>query len=91
VAGVAAEQRAEAVEVAVAVVVPDVGALAAGDDRDLVLVVVAPHSREVHPEVLAGDLLQAGAGIALRVDVLRGCDSHFPHSPSELTRRFAQR
>ena len=35
VADVHAEQRAQAVEVAVAVLVPDVAALAADDDRDL--------------------------------------------------------
>ena len=29
--------------------------------------------------------------LALRMNVLRGGNSHFPHSPSKLTRRFAQR
>ena len=42
VAGVAAEEAREPVEVAVAVIVVDVGALAPGDDRDRVVGVVAP-------------------------------------------------
>src|SRR5439155_16830025 len=52
-----AEERRQAVEVALAVLVPDVGALAAHDDGQLV-VLVGAHAREVHPEVLAGELLQ---------------------------------
>ena len=51
---VAAEQRGETVEVALAVVVPDVGALGLGDDRNLVVGVVTAHPGKVHPEVLAG-------------------------------------
>src|SRR3954451_22281160 len=61
VAHVDAEERGEAVEVAVAVLVPDVRPLAADDDRNLVLGVVAAHPGEVHPEVLSGQLLQVAA------------------------------
>ncbi len=60
VAGVDAEQSGEAVEVALAVLVEDVTALGAGDDRDLVLGRVAAHPREVHPEMSAGQLLKLG-------------------------------
>ena len=60
VAGVDAEEGREAVEVAVALGVVDVGALAALDDRDRVLGVVAAHPREVHPQVRAGSGLQVG-------------------------------
>ena len=77
VAGVAAEEAREAVEVAVAVLVVDVGALAAGDDRDRVLGVVAAHAREVHPQVLAGELLEVGAGLG----GARGSRSSWPFSP----------
>ena len=66
VAGVHAEERREAVEVALAVLVVDVGALAARDDRDLVAVVVRAHAREVHPEMAARLLLKiAGSAGAL--------------------------
>jgi hypothetical protein len=61
VAGVDAEERGEAVEVAVAVLVPDVGALAANDDRDL-RSVEGPVSREVHPQVAFGEFLEARLG-----------------------------
>src|SRR4029450_7652280 len=53
------------VEVAVALLVPDVAALAADDDRDVV-VGVRPQPREVHPEVPCGQLLEA----ALRYGLL---------------------
>ena len=58
VADVDAEQRAQAVEVAVAVLVPDVAAVAADDDRDLGAVGVGAHAAEVHPEVALGQLLE---------------------------------
>src|SRR6185503_2794503 len=61
VAGVDAEQRREAVEVAVAVLVPDVGALAADDDRDVCSVEGAV-AREVHPQVAFGEFLEARLG-----------------------------
>jgi hypothetical protein len=48
VADVDAEQRREAVEVAVALLVPDMAALTADDDRDVV-VGIGPQPREVHP------------------------------------------
>src|SRR5262249_20213448 len=54
---VGAEQRGEAVEVAIAVLVPDVAALAAHDDRDLGIRVGA-HAREMHPEVTLRQLLE---------------------------------
>ena len=60
VAGVDAEERGEAVEVAVAVLVVDVAALGAGDDRDLVAGAVGAHAREVHPEMTHGELLEPG-------------------------------
>ena len=47
------EEPREPVEVALAVGVVDVGALAALDDGDLAFLVVGPHAREVHPEVPA--------------------------------------
>ena len=74
VAGVHAEERREAVEVALVVLVVDVGALAAHDDRDLVLLVVRPHAREVHPEMAACLLLELArsSGVGL-VDRLGGC------------------
>ena len=59
VADVRAEQRAEAVEVAVAVLVPDVAALAADDDRHLGAVLVGAHAAEVHPQMALGELLRA--------------------------------
>jgi hypothetical protein len=56
VTGVDAEERGEAVEIAVAVIVVDVGAVAAGDDRHLVIGERA-HAREVHPQVALRQLL----------------------------------
>ena len=57
VAGVDAEEGGEAVEIALAVLVVDVGALAAGDDRDMVDAVVGTHPGEVHPQMAPGQLL----------------------------------
>ncbi len=57
VAGVDAEEAGEPVEVAVAVLVVDVAALGAGDDRDLVVRPVGAHPREVHPKMSTGQLL----------------------------------
>ncbi len=61
-AGVAAEEPGQAVEVAVAVLVIDVDALAARDDRDRMLGVVAAHPGEVQPQVPASHLLEVLAG-----------------------------
>ncbi len=61
VADVHAEQRGQAVEVAVAVLVVDVAALAAHDDGDVV-VGVGAHPREVHPQVALRQLLKAALG-----------------------------
>src|SRR6185503_11580855 len=66
VAGVDAEEAGEAVEVAVAVFVEDVAALGPGDDRHLVVGAVGAHPREVHPEVLASQLLEIGSCGSLR-------------------------
>ena len=63
VAGVDAEEAGEAVEVALAVIVVDVTALAAGDDRDLVAGAVGAHAREVHPEMSLRQLLQVSADL----------------------------
>src|SRR5262249_36627751 len=60
VAGVDAEERREAVEIAVAVVIPDVAPLAADDDRHLMLWAEGAHPREVHPEVALGLVLKPG-------------------------------
>ncbi len=57
VADVDAEQRGEAVEVALAVLVVHVAPLAPHDHRHLV-VRVGAHAREVHPQVAARKLLQ---------------------------------
>ena len=59
VAELADEQAGEAVEVALAVAVPDVGALTAHDDRHVGLL-VAGVPGEVHPEVVARGLLEVG-------------------------------
>ncbi len=60
VADVRAEERAEAVEVALAVLVEDVAAVAADDDRDLRPVLIGAHAAEVHPQVALGELLKLG-------------------------------
>ena len=52
-----AEERAERVEVAVAVLVPDVAAVALDDHRDLGAAVVGAHPAEVQPEVALGQRL----------------------------------
>src|SRR5205814_7519388 len=52
-----AEQRREPVEVAVALLVPHVRALAANDDRHLAPV-KAPVPGEVHPQMPLGELLE---------------------------------
>jgi hypothetical protein len=60
--GVAAEEAGEAVEVAVAVLVIDVNAFAARDDRNRMVSVVASHASEVQPQVPSGHLLEVLAG-----------------------------
>jgi hypothetical protein len=57
------------------VLVVDVAALAPRDDWDLVVVVVGPHTGEVHPEMLPGLLLErAGSSLGGLEDGLgRGC------------------
>ena len=81
VAGVHAEQRGQAVEVALAVLVPDVAAVALDDDGQLVVRVRA-HAGEVHPQVPACQLLQLATA-----RVVCGCcglepGRHAPNSPS---------
>ena len=61
VAGLDDEQPGEPVEVAPAAVVPDVGPLAAHDDRDLVALAVRRLAGEVLPQVLAGGEAAVGA------------------------------
>ena len=62
VADVDAEQGRQAVEVALAVLVVDVAALTARDDRD-VRVLIGRHPGEVHPQMPLAQLLEsAGAG-----------------------------
>ena len=64
VAQLRGEQPGQPVEVALAVLVPHVRALAAHHDRDLVGL-VGPHAAEVHPQVATGLLAQVGIlGIA---------------------------
>ena len=58
VADVHAVQRRQAVEVALAVLVVDVAALAPDDHRHLVALGVGAHAREVHPQVSLGLLLE---------------------------------
>ena len=59
------EQARETVEVAVALVVVDVGAVAAHDDRDVPALLVGGVAREVHPEVVARRVGEAvGPGLA---------------------------
>ena len=62
VADVDAEQRAEPVEVAVAVLVPDVATLAADQHRDVSALLVRAHARVVQPQVALGQLLQVPGG-----------------------------
>jgi hypothetical protein len=54
----AGEQPGQTIEVALAVLVPDVGALAAHHDRHLVFLVVRAEAGEVHPEVSPRPLAQ---------------------------------
>ena len=95
VADVHAEQGGEAVEIAVAVLVPDVAPVAAGDDRDLV-VVVAGHLREVHPQMPLGQVLKARLvlGAAGRDCLILDCRHGSPWSASStlstLMRRSVQ-
>src|SRR6202012_747331 len=58
VADVDAVERREPVEVALAVLVVDVAALAARDHGPLPAFGVGAHAREVHPEVALGQLLK---------------------------------
>src|SRR4051795_11045728 len=62
VADVHAEERAQAVEVAVAVLVPDVAAVALDDDRDVRALAVGAHAAEVQPQVALGEVLERGRG-----------------------------
>lgn len=58
VTGVDAEERREAVQVAVAVLVVDVAPVGPGDQWDLVVGAVGAHPREMHPKMLTGQLLK---------------------------------
>ena len=81
VTGVDAEEGREAVEIAVAVVVPDVAPLAADDDRDLVVRAERAHLREVHPEMALCLLLER---ICLSFGGLRGAARCHPSPPVSL-------
>jgi len=72
-----AEERGQPVEITLAVLVPDVTAVAAHEHRHLA-VRKGPHAREVHPEVALGQLLEA----ALRHGMLGR-----RHAPTSLTSR----
>ena len=91
VARVHAEQRRQPVEVALAVLVEDVATLAAHDDRDLVLLVVRTHAREMHPEVATGLLLQVARGARVRLVRGLGSGCHLLSSSSTGARRSGQR
>ena len=65
VARVYAEERRQAVEVTVVVLVVDIGSLPLDDQRDLVALVVPAHAGEVHPQVPASLLLQVARRSAL--------------------------
>src|SRR3954451_3500390 len=79
VADVHAEQRAQAVEVLVAVLVPDVAAVALDDDGDLRPIAVGAHPAEVHPEMALGEVLKGALG---RYGL--GCGHAVLHFVSEL-------
>ena len=64
VADVDREEAGERVQVALPVRVLEVAAVAADDDRHLVRGVAA-HAGEVHPQVVAGGLLQVGGGVVV--------------------------
>ena len=69
VAGLHREQAREAVDVAVALVVPDVVAVAADDDGHMPAVLVHGVAGEVHPQVVArlvGEAVVAGLAHVLR-------------------------
>ena len=66
----------EAVEVALVVLVVDVRALAAHDDRNLMLVVVRAHPGEVHPEMATCLLLERACGPRMGLVDRLGCGCH---------------
>ena len=72
------EQAGESVEVAVALVVPDVGTLAADDDGYVAgAVVVVGVARERHPQMVAGLVShEVAAGLG---DGLRSAGHRVPH------------
>ena len=74
-----AEERREAVEIAFAVVIPDVAPLTANDDGDLVVRAERAHLGEVHPEMALCLLLER---ICLSFGGLRGAARCHPLSSS---------
>ncbi len=90
VAGVDAEERREAVEVAVAVLVEDVTALAADDDRDLVLAVVGAHPGEVHPQMAFCQLLQAAVDSGCRRTLRRDGHTRLPSYYDDMDKASSQ-
>ena len=81
VAGIHAEQRRKAVEVALAVLVVDVAPFAAHDDRHLV-VGVGAHPREVHPQMPLGLCLERTFARAGRCFLDPYVGSHSPVLPN---------
>src|SRR4029450_6669793 len=90
VAGVDAEERGEAIEVTVAVVVPDVAAAAAHDDRGFVLRAERTHPGEVHPEIALGLLLEGACLTLGRVRGARRCCHPSPPFSSLPVQRYPQ-
>ena len=68
VADVHAKQRTQAVEIALAVGIPDITALATLNHRDDVVGVIGPQPRKGHPEMPPG----IGLLLAVGMGVLRG-------------------
>src|SRR6185436_5945948 len=72
VSGIDDEQPREAVEVLLALGIPDVVALALDDDRDPAAVLHDGLAREVHPEVVLGLLLKVEIALRLRDGLFGG-------------------
>src|SRR5947208_15975497 len=78
VPGVDAEQGREAVEQALALLIPHVAALAAHQDRDLVMLVVGAHPREMHPEMTPCQLLKPAGSPLAGLQPVQGPARHRP-------------
>src|SRR5207249_2723349 len=88
VADVDREQARKRVQIALAVGVLEVAAVAADDDRHLGVPVPA-HAGEVHPEMVLGELLQVEAGRRHPAPFERRiCTSTLPSIPSTATAKI---